>query len=222
MPYSSLADDRMNDIMEIIISPSATNGYGRAESRWFFCISVQIPTTYQCDFPGADPSRHSPACPPPYTALRGRILIVPHTQRISLWFCPSGPFWFAWREPEQTPPVTAGRSMSAQTKHARCRSHLCFHWSNSSDDVGQAWSGISNQYGDHSLCLDTIKGVDAVEATVFIDASPSSPPHIYFTHWIWRSRQAKRAQGFCACLVLMQFHSFLYSQFIKKKKKKTE
>lgn len=140
--YSCLADDGINEIMEIIISASATNGYGRPKSRWFFCISVQILTPYQCDFPGAEPSRHSPACPPPYIALKGRFLIVPHTQRISLWFCPSGPFWFAWREPEQTPPAMARRSMSAQTKHTLCRSHLCFDWSNSSDEAGQPRSGI--------------------------------------------------------------------------------
>lgn len=31
--YSCLADDGINEIMEIIISPSATNGCGRPKSR---------------------------------------------------------------------------------------------------------------------------------------------------------------------------------------------
>lgn len=31
--YSCPADDGINEIMEIIISPSATNGYGRPKSR---------------------------------------------------------------------------------------------------------------------------------------------------------------------------------------------
>lgn len=50
---SSLADDGIDTIMRITISPCGTDGYGEAKNRRFFYISVQFLSMYLCNFPGA-------------------------------------------------------------------------------------------------------------------------------------------------------------------------
>lgn len=147
------------------MAPCVTDGYGyeQAKNTKFFYFSVQFLSMYQCDFRGAKLTRQSPACLSHHIALSGCFLVVPHTQWISFWFCPCWAFWFAWREPEQTPPVTAGHRMSLQTKHTLCRSRLCFSWSNSLKAVRQLLNRMQIQYMDCSLFSDTIESINILE-----------------------------------------------------------
>lgn len=133
--YLSQADNGIDKIMKTLISPCGTNGYRESQEKSIFLVhqcnflayirAISLKYTYKC-----------PTCFFPLLQLQGAFSFVPRTQWPDFWVFPSGFFWFTWRKSEQTPQLMAGHSMSVQSKHTFfCKNHLCFSWSNSSEDI---------------------------------------------------------------------------------------
>lgn len=143
----------------IMLNHSGADGYAKSKNLRFFSVLQHYFFVCICKLPGAMKTCQCPACSPPSLHSQGAFWLVPHTQQIRFWLCPSWAFWFTWKELEQTPPAVAGHSKPVQTKHTVLRSHLCFGWSNSSKDVKLLMNWISVRCMDLLVCPDMVMTV---------------------------------------------------------------
>lgn len=135
--YLSQADNGIDKIMKTLISPCGTNGYRESQEKSIFLVhqcnflayiraislKLSIPISVQHAF---------------FLCCSYKVLspLFPAHNGQTSGFSPLGFFWFTWRKSEQTPQLMAGHSMSVQSKHTFfCKNHLCFSWSNSSEDI---------------------------------------------------------------------------------------